>query len=177
MKFISLILIVWSSLHVQKNIINEKGTDEVKCLVSFSIYNAGLKVTGTIDSVRAIIHFDPLDISKSYVEAWANAATVRTGISIRDNHLKRKDYFDVEAYPLINLKSKSFRKAGRHKAIGDFDVTIKGITRSVPVTFTISTNDMHPRYSATFRLNRLDFNLGEESVILENNVAVDVKVD
>jgi len=167
MRIISLILLVWS---LQEEI-------DIHPKVTFSIYNAGIKVTGTIDSVRSIINFDPLDLSKNTIEAWADAATVTTGIVIRDKHLKRKDYFDTETYPMIHLKSKSFKKAGRNKFTGDFDLTIKGITRSVPITFTILTSDGHSSYKGTFCVNRLDFNVGAESAILGNSVKVVVRID
>jgi len=165
MKLLSLILLVWSLHH-----------EEAKCWVTFTINNAGLEVSGTVDSVRAIIRFHPSNLPGSYIEAWASAATVNTGISIRDKHLKRKDYFDVETFPVIHLKSKSFRKAGRNKVSGNFDLTIKGITRSVPVTF-IRSSDGHSGYKAIFNINRLDFNLGEESMILENKVVIEVSVE
>ncbi|HTF17890.1 MAG TPA: YceI family protein [Chryseolinea sp.] len=166
MKLISLILLVWSFHH-----------EEAKCRVNFSIYNAGFRVTGTVDSVRAIIHFDPSHLSESYIEARVNPSTINTGIGIRDKHLKRKDYFDVETYPLINLKSTRFKKVDRNKFMGDFELTIKGITRSVPITFMITMDNGHPRYKGTFSLKRLDFNLGEESMVLENNVVVEVSTD
>lgn len=145
----------------------------VNCSVKFSIYNAGVEVTGTLGVVTAQIKFDSDEPNANTISVTADPATIQTGITIRDKHLRRKDYLDVEKYSTINLASKSIRKVGKNKFKGVFDLTIKGITKSILIPFNItSSEDKFVTYRGEFEINRLDFNLGEESLILDEKVKI-----
>jgi polyisoprenoid-binding protein YceI len=71
----------------------------IQSSVRFSIRNAGLEVHGTIAGIEADISFHPDDLARSHMTATANPATLQTGISLRDKHLQRPDYFDVNKHP------------------------------------------------------------------------------
>jgi polyisoprenoid-binding protein YceI len=105
------------------------------------------------------------------IVATANTATISTGIAIRDKHLMRSDYFNTKQYPEIRLVSKSIRKSGR-QFIGEFDLTIKGITRTVAIPFTVRRHNNATLYRGSFEINRLDFKLGEKSAILDERVEI-----
>lgn len=140
-------------------------------LVRFSIVNAGIEVEGTMEISNADIHFNSKDFAQSTISATADPATINTGIPIRDAHLKRSDYFNIEKYPDVRLQSTGFRKAGR-RFIGHFDLTIKGITKPVILYFTCAANNNILLFSGTLDLNRLDYNLGEKSIILDEHVKI-----
>ncbi len=97
-------------------------------------------------------------------------------MSLRDKHLKRSDYFNVEKHPEIRLRSKSFRKAGQHKYIGEFDLGIKDVIKTISIPFAIKNEGVTTRYKGTFEINRLDFNLGEKSALLDEKVKVTLEV-
>ena len=147
-----------------------------ECLVTFSIHNAGIEVLGTLENVTAEIEFDPNNLSQSVIKATGDPSTLKTGIGIRDKHLKRTDYFNIEKYPEIRLRPRGFRKAGRNKFIGQFDLTIKGITKAITIPFTLRHENNTARYQGSFEINRLDFNLGEKSMILDEKVKVIIEV-
>jgi polyisoprenoid-binding protein YceI len=144
-----------------------------RSLVSFSVLNAGSEVQGTMEILNADIHFNPKDLDHCTISASADPTTINTGISIRDTHLKRSDYFNVEKYAEVRLKSTGFRKAGR-RFIGYFDLTIKGITRPVIIYFTCTLNNNFLLFKGTFDINRLDYDLGEKSIILGEHVKVQI---
>ena len=56
----------------------------------------------------------------------------------RDGHLKSADFFDAEKYPIFSFVSSSVNKVGE----GDLDVvgdlTLKGVTKSVPLHVTVN---------------------------------------
>ncbi len=135
--------------------------------VTFSIRNAGLEVRGTLDSIRADVSFHAGDLAGSRVTATADPATLRTGIGIRDKHLQQQDFFDAAHHPRIRLASTGFRQTGKDDFVGRFDLTIKGITRAVTLPFTRSRTGGTTTYRGRFQLDRLDFNLGEESAVLD----------
>ena len=60
--------------------------------VSFQIRNAGINVDGTFDGLEAEINFDPKKLKNSKIVASVDAASVDTGIRIRNNHLRKSDY-------------------------------------------------------------------------------------
>jgi polyisoprenoid-binding protein YceI len=91
------------------------------------------KVRGTFEDFDAsiVVGEDPLD---STVQIEAKAASVTTGTTDRDNHLRSSDFLDAEQYPLVTFESTSLKPSGDYwKLTGD--LTIRGVTR--PVTFDL----------------------------------------
>lgn len=175
MKFIITMIFVITGVDLLPVTLNQI-TSVKNSTIRFSIENAGIEVSGTIETVETKILFDPRFLSQSLIEATADPATITTGISIRDKHLKRSDYFDVNKFPVMRIVSKTFRKEGKNKFAGEFNLTIKNITKPVTVNFIRKPEGRTTRYSGTFTINRLDFNLGDQSLILNDNVRVEVDV-
>lgn len=148
----------------------------LRCLVKFSVNNAGMEVTGTLGGVTAKITFDEDEPNPDTISVTADPATIQTGITIRDKHLKRSDYFDIEKYNAIHLTSKSILKGGKNKFKGVFNLTIKGITKSIIIPFNRKYEGEFITYRGEFEINRLDFNLGEESLILDEKVKITFEV-
>ena len=164
--------VVLTSRHWQ-----EEGHTVIReCLVTFSIVNAGIDVTGSIDSVSVTSNLDLDNLAQSTIVASADPTTIRTGIAIRDRHLVRSDYFDVATYPTIQIRSTALRRTGQRSFVGQFDLTIKGITRSVTIPFTLKRERGMTHYSGSFTINRLDFSLGEESFVLGDTVIIHIRV-
>lgn len=140
--------------------------------VVFFIDNAGITAEGSMEGLEAELSFNVRKPEKSQVAASLDPGTIKTGIRIRDNHLKRSDYFDIEQYPEITLTSTGFTKNGKGTLLGIFTLTIKGIDREVniPITYTNSGDALN--LSGSFTINRLDFGLGEESIILSDEVEI-----
>ncbi len=142
--------------------------------VVFFIDNAGITVEGSMEGLEADVAFHPRKIAQTRIVATLDPATIRTGIRIRDNHLKRSDYFDIEQYPKITLTSTGFTKNGKDALLGIFILNIKGMEREVkiPITYTNSGDILD--LSGNFIINRLDFGLGEESFILSDDVSIEI---
>jgi len=141
--------------------------------VVFHISNAGLDVEGTVAGIEADIKFLKNKPNKSLFTATANSGTIQTGIKLRDKHLKKSDYFDSEKYPIIKIKSKQIAKS-KEGFESLSSVTIKGITKDVTIPFTFSQTNNKAEFKGSFYLNRLDFGLGEKSIILSDKVEVDI---
>ena len=74
------------------------------------------------------------DPTQSTVEVVANAASVTTGTTDRDNHLRSPDFLDAENHPEIVFKSKRHADNDRWRLTGD--LTVRGVTK--PVAFTLT---------------------------------------
>jgi polyisoprenoid-binding protein YceI len=151
---------------------NKSDDPSPACRITFSIDNAGVAVEGTMEVIDAEIKFDAGALDRSSITATADPSTIRTGITIRDKHLERSDYFDAAQYPAVTLRSRSFRKVRKNTFTGAFDLTIKDITRPVMITFTVAPGKHTTAYRGTFVINRLDFGLGESSNILGEEVKI-----
>ena len=93
--------------------------------ISFKIKNLGFNVTGTFSGLQADIKFKPNDLAGSSIEASVASNTINTDNEGRDNHLKSDDYFGVEKYPKITIKSVSFKRKSGSNYTGSFNVTIR----------------------------------------------------
>lgn len=145
--------------------------------VTFKIKNAGLTVDGSFKGLEADIQFDPTKGFGNKIEASVDVKTINTSINARDNHLKKEEYFDAEKFPKITMKSSSFSKGDDGKFKGFFSVSIKGTTKTIPVIFTFVETNSKATFSGTFKLNRLDYKVGESSWVMSDEVNITLVVE
>ena len=67
----------------------------------------------------------------SRVEVRIDAASIDTGSSDRDQHLRSADFLDVERFPEITFVSTKVERAGETGLRLTGDLTIRGVSRSV----------------------------------------------
>lgn len=104
---------------------------------------------------------NPLD---SAVTVRIDAASIDTGNAQRDEHLRSEDFLEVATYPRLSFTSTGLRTNGADFLI-DGDLTIKDVTR--PITADLVAHGFTPDqdgrlragFSATFEINRKDFNV------------------
>ena len=142
--------------------------------VNFVIRNAGLNVQGTIGALEGFLTIDDQSQNLNKIEVSADPNSIQTGIELRDKHLKKADYFNVKEYPKIFIVSTRIKNNGNNKYTGDFDITIKDIKKNISVPFSFSRVGNAYVLKAEFSINRLDFKLGEESIILSDQVKLKI---
>jgi polyisoprenoid-binding protein YceI len=134
--------------------------------VTFTIRHMMSKVRGQMKVKEGYIEVDNDNLNTAKVDVVLDAATIDTGVEMRDNHLRSADgHFDVANYPTITLKSKRVegKDASNFKVIGD--VTIHGKTREVTLNASFNGEGKDPwgnrraSFSAETKLNRKDFDL------------------
>ena len=143
--------------------------------VNFIIKNAGLKVNCSMSGLDGFITIDPLNSSLTKIEGTIDPATIHTGIALRDNHLKKADYFNVNEFPKIFMASTQIKKNSNRRYVCNFDLTIKDIKKNIAIPFTLSSNDNVYLLKGEFSINRLDFDLGESSMVLSDIVTVKIE--
>ena len=112
--------------------------DKAHSFIGFKVRHMGLvDVPGFFREFTGTVNFDNKDVTKSTVEFTAKATSVDTGVAGRDNHLRTKDFFEVEKFPDITFKSTKVTKKGKNYMLtGDF--TMKGVTKSITFPFEIA---------------------------------------
>ncbi|HRH59248.1 MAG TPA: YceI family protein [Chitinophagaceae bacterium] len=145
--------------------------------IKFSIKNFGIATSGTFKGLTGEIYFDANNLSASFFKANVNAASINTGISARDNHLKKEEYFDAANYPLISFSSLQITataNAGNYLLKGT--VNIKGVSKEISFLFTATPINDGIKFTGLCKLNRRDFNVGGKSFVLSDDVTVTLSV-
>ncbi len=148
-----------------------------KSAINFKIKNAGLTVDGSFSGLVADLKFDANQYGKSSIEASIDVNTINTGIGLRNNHLKKENYFNVPKYPKIILKSTLFSKEGDGTFKGHFKLTMKGITKDIIIPFSYIESGNTSIFKATFILNRKDYNVGGNSWTMSDDVAISILIN
>jgi polyisoprenoid-binding protein YceI len=90
-------------------------------------------VRGLFKDIHGRLEFDWDTCLESTFEGEIDAAKIWTGEPVRDEHLRSGDFFDVAAHPLITFKGRFIERTGDTEFKGEADVTIRGVTRTVPL--------------------------------------------
>ena len=102
---------------------------------------------------------------ESSVAVTIQTASIDTRDEQRDGHLRSGDFFDAEAWPTMTYQSRSVRKVGKGRYIVEGDLTIKGVTKPVPLELTFEGGAADPwggvriGFSAKAELDREAFGL------------------
>lgn len=143
--------------------------------IQFKIKNAGITVDGLISDWEVMVDFDPKKLTQSSIRGKANPESIQTGIKLRDKHLHGREYFHIEKFSFISLESKSFRSKGKNAFIGIFELQIRDVKREIEIPFTLSQTGKQQMFKGEFTIDRLDYGLGEKSLVLSDEVRVVVE--
>lgn len=112
------------------------------------------------------------DMSQSYVRLRIDAASINTGNTTRDNHLRSADFLDVENFPHIEFASTRFVYRGGTKWAVQGALTMHGVSRSVALDTTYLGvvnggygEELRCAAQATAELHRDDFTLNWRSML------------
>jgi polyisoprenoid-binding protein YceI len=137
--------------------------------VQFRIKNFGFSVTGTFKGLQGNIRFDPNNLAGCRFEVSIDAKTVNTGVDMRDKHLRKSDYFDVENYPQIKFVSVKISPSTKSGTLFIFGkLTIKNVTKDISFPFTAVPAENGYLFKGEFKINRRDFKVGGGSTISDN---------
>jgi len=102
------------------------------------------------------------------------AASVRTGIGKRDDHLRSADFFEAEKYPDISVVVTSAEAITGDTVDLRADLTIKGTTKPVALKTRVTpVGDGGMRLSAQATVNRQDFGVdGNMLGMITDNVTI-----
>jgi polyisoprenoid-binding protein YceI len=129
--------------------------------LAFSAVQAGAPFQGKFKEFGADIHFDPSDLANSRFEVKIDLASVDTQDSERDDTLKSEELFAVEKWPTAIYVAERFEHEGGTKFSAAGKLTLRGVTREVPINFTFETNSTGAWLKGMGTLKRLDFGVGQ----------------
>jgi polyisoprenoid-binding protein YceI len=145
--------------------------------ITFKIKNAGLIVNGSFTGLEADIKFNPLKPEEGSIKASVNTKSINTGIDMRNSHLSKPEYFDVEKYPKIKLESTKIEKTGPISFSGTFKLTIKNVTKEITIPFNFLKLPEKTEFNTNFSINRRDYGVGGSSLTMADDVNISIVVD
>lgn len=161
------------------------GIDPVHSEVAFKVKHLMItNVKGVFKEYDASIYTTGEDFMTSEIDFWMNPASVDTGDVKRDEHLKSKDFFDVENFKQISFTGNTYEKVdndGSYLLYGD--LTIRGVKKQVKleVEFGGVMKDPWGNEKAGFtingKLNRKDWGLNWNASLEAGGVLVSEDVN
>jgi polyisoprenoid-binding protein YceI len=123
------------------------------------------KVTGTITGAK-----NPSDC---VLDVSIDTSSINTQVVRRDDDLRGPDFFDVKEFPAMTYRGHGIRKAQNNTWIMDGALTIRGVTKEVPLTFRFNglfpdmPQGRPPRASfhATAAVKRGDFGMTRDNLM------------
>jgi polyisoprenoid-binding protein YceI len=132
--------------------------DPARSSITFAVRAFGLfTVRGRIVGATGTIILSPNPSHRS-LRVRAEAGEIRTGLAIRDWHLKTRNYFDAGRHPEIRLHATRMEENGSAIRIVGL-LTIRGNEREIDVEARLE-RDGGMRYTAHFQIDRRLFALG-----------------
>jgi polyisoprenoid-binding protein YceI len=134
--------------------------------VGFSVRHLMVsKVRGEFKEYGVSVFSPGEDLLNADIDIWINPASISTGDTARNTHLKSAYFFDVEKYHKISFKGKRFEyvRSDMYTLYGE--LTIKGVTKMISLDVEFSGVSKDPRggkrasFVVTGKINRKDWGL------------------
>jgi len=141
--------------------------DQAHSEISFKVRHLMISyVKGYFKVFSADIHTIDKDFTTADIDLWIDAASISTGDTKRDDHLRGPEFFDVKKHKYITFKAHSMEKGGKNTPFELWgDLNIKGITKKIKlnVEFGGIMKDPYGNEKAGFalsgKINRNDWGL------------------
>lgn len=144
--------------------------------LTFTGRQAGAPFQGKFEKFAADIQFDPEDFGTSRFDVRIDTASVNTQDSERDDTLRGEDLFNVKRWPTARYVVEKFTDKGGGKFTGNGQLTLRDVTRPVPIEFTFETRNGSTWLKGTSTLKRLDFGVGQGDWKDTDTVANEVQI-
>ncbi len=122
------------------------------------------KTQGRFTDYSGFIEMDPEALTVKTIDATIKTASVNTNHEKRDAHLQGPDFFNVEQFPTMTYKLKSYRKVGEdYQAVGE--LTLLGVTKEITLVGKFNGvakdpwGNIRAGFTAEGKLNRREFGM------------------
>ncbi|MCZ6801163.1 MAG: YceI family protein [Nitrospirae bacterium] len=112
--------------------------DHAHSTVGFQVTHMVIsKTSGKFTEYSGFIEMDSVTQKVKAIETIIQTKSVFTDHQKRDKHLRSPDFFDVEKFPTMTYRMKSYKKTGdTFTAVGD--LTLLGITKEITLVGTMN---------------------------------------
>jgi|YNPMSStandDraft_1061717.scaffolds.fasta_scaffold02972_2 polyisoprenoid-binding protein YceI len=197
-KFLIILFVVSLKLNYAQGIENEKNEKRIfnfddpnkRNQVSFESKAPLEDIFGFTNEISGKLEVNLTDLKTLRGEFTAKASTLKTGIELRDQHLREEGWLDAGKYPEIKLKIKEITKVEKladrkFRVFAKADFSLKGATKTIDVQSEVNylpesqtTKSRFPgnllTVRAEFKVKLSDFGIKQQ--IIGQKVAEEVLV-
>ncbi|HEX4994897.1 MAG TPA: YceI family protein [Methylomirabilota bacterium] len=141
--------------------------------ISFRATSRLMNADGRFSRFSGDVVVDPAALTTARITLTIDAASLDTGIEMRDNHLRSSDFFDVARFPTVSFQSVRIEAAGR-RAIVVGRLTLHGVTREIAVPIDVQITNIALVASGEFIVNRGEYAMNYNSFV--NPIGNEVRV-
>jgi polyisoprenoid-binding protein YceI len=140
---------------------NQWSMQPARSTLTFVATQAGAKFESSLEKFAADIRFDPRDLAGSRFDVTIDMASVDSKDSERDDLLKGPDLFATAQWPQAKYVADKFTARGGSKFAANGKLTLRNVTREVPIEFTFEPGPGGTWLKGSATLQRLDFGVGQ----------------
>ncbi|HKI06071.1 MAG TPA: YceI family protein [Thermoanaerobaculia bacterium] len=156
--------------------------------VGFSVRHFVSNVPGRFRDFDGIIKYDRQNPAASSVEFTVKAASVDTSNNDRDEHLRGKDFFDVQSFPTLTFTSTKVSAKDANNLDVTGNLTLHGVTKEVTIPVELLGSMKTPTgekagFETAFTINRKDYGIVWNRVldaggsVLGDDVKVSISIE
>lgn len=149
--------------------------------VGFAVRHMMGKVRGRFASFSGAVTVAE-NATDSSVDVSIDVGSIDTRDEQRDGHLRSPDFFDAEGHPKMSYRSTGLTSKGEGRYVVDGELTIKDVTRPVPLDLTFEGVGIDPwgnqrlGFTATAEIDREQFGLTWNQALETGGLLVGKKV-
>jgi polyisoprenoid-binding protein YceI len=152
-------------------------TDAKQSKLVFVGKQAGAELQGVFEKFNADVRFDPKDLGTAKVDVSIDTKSVTTKDKDRDGIIRGPDIFAADRWPTAHYVADKFTDEGGGKFLGQGKLTLRDVTRDVPIEFSFQTDANGSWLKGSAHLKRLDFGAGQgdwkDTSFVSNEVRVE----
>jgi polyisoprenoid-binding protein YceI len=141
--------------------------------ITFRATSRLMNAEGHFSRFSGDVVMDPDVPTSAKIALTIDAASLDTGIDMRDRHLRSADFFDVERYPTISFQSVRVESGGRRATVLG-RLTLRGVTRELAVPVDVQISNAALVASGEFIVNRGEYAMSYNSYL--NPIGNEVRV-
>ena len=144
--------------------------------LGFATSWSGSAIMGSFGNWSADIRFNPDALPRSRISVTIPLSSVASGDGERDGMLKGGDFFDTANHPKAVWTSTAIRALGGNRYRADGSLSLRGVSKPVPLTFTLDIKGKEARAIGSASLNRSSFGVGQGDFAKTDEIPDPVRV-
>lgn len=141
--------------------------------ITFRATSRLMNADGHFSRFSGDVMVDPAVLTTARITLTIDAASLDSGIEMRDNHLRSSDFFDVARFPTVAFQSVRIEAAGRRATVVG-RLTLHGVTREIAVPIDVQITNTALVASGEFIVNRGEYGINYNSFV--NPIGNEIRV-
>ncbi len=130
--------------------------------INFSVIVEDNPSGGEFTKFSADIVFDPKILDQAQIKVLVDLKHIDAFYSDVAENLKKKEWFDVEQYPIARFISQKFKHLGGNDYQATGDLTLRDVTRPEILYFTLTEfGGRRAAIKGRMEINRLEYGVGQ----------------